>query len=137
MSRSLAFALALLLAPSALAQDPAAPFDPTTLTGSWSVTGKSTGGIACPNTTEVLAYQWILRVSSNGETSVTAQGETSFPKMEGQVTGRHLEVSGNSSGGDALAHFAVEINGDTFEGTRTWISTSLKHCTWSVKGQRL
>jgi len=139
MTRAMLLTLGILISSSALAQDPApAPFDPVSLTGSWSVTGRSTGGIACNDgASKVLAYQWILRVQPEGETTVTAQGETAYPKMTGQLVGKHLEVSGKNTEGNSLAHFAVDITGDTFSGTRTWISTSLNHCTWNVEGRRL
>ena len=59
---------------------------PMQLVGTWNVTSTQAGdtNFDVPPNTGANAYIWIVSASASGEVTVSVQGETSFPKLQGR-----------------------------------------------------
>lgn len=72
--------------------------DLSTIVGTWNVTATQTDVFTCSaaagNAGSVIAYVWIASGNVSGSLSVSAQGETAFPKLTGTITDDHVVLSG-------------------------------------------
>ena len=108
------------------------------ITGTWSITGTHSGGVDCPYN-DNLAYQWIV-VSNNGKVKITVVGETKWPELTGKFDGSQLIVSATkaeNSFSKKKTHFALKVDGNSLSGERTYLSTSLRMCTYDITGTKL
>lgn len=101
------------------------------LSGTWTVTGAPSASNRADCDSSTLAYQWILNVQPDGAASVTVQGQTSFPTLQGRVSGTSSSASITVSGlklnttlqGVRLyesSEFKLSGSGTSLSGTRTW-----------------
>lgn len=94
----------------------------TEIAGTWSVTSTATGTRTCnTRTVAVQSYAWIVSTPSEGEVSVTVQGQTSFPLLTGTSSGARWTLQGPSSAGAATSWFSLTIRGGELSGTRRFL----------------
>ena len=101
------------------------------LAGSWNVTAVTTDEHTCKNVKpgDTQAYIWIVSSRADGTISVSVQGDTSFPKLEGHWADdfRTLVLEGNPTAalfsGGATSWFKLSAdNTRTLHGIRRYLA---------------
>ncbi len=103
------------------------------IAGSWNVTSVTTDDFTCktakPGDTQ--AYIWIISTKTDGSVSISVQGETSFPRLDGRWNSdsRTLLLEGNGQPGlltgAASSWFKLSLDGDnTLHGVRRYLGES-------------
>ena len=115
----------LLLNPVQAAPLPASEFK--SIAGAWVVTSTALPGGTCATAAgagKTSTYLWLVGASGTQEISVSVQGETGFPKMDGTFTSDGLFVAGLGSVTEGsnvyqMADFRLQKQTDgSFTGTR-------------------
>ncbi|MBK9649585.1 MAG: hypothetical protein IPO67_31285 [Deltaproteobacteria bacterium] len=123
----------LLLNPVHAAPLPASEFK--SIAGAWVVTSTALPGGTCATASSAgstSTYLWLVGASGTQEISVSVQGETGFPKMDGTYTSDGLFVAGlgpvtEGSNVYPMADFRLQKQADgTFTGTRRY------HSVWPL-----
>ena len=100
------------------------------LAGSWNVTAVTTDEYTCKNVKpgDTQAYIWIVSSRADGTISVSVQGDTSFPKLEGRWTDdfRTLVLEGSPTpalfSGGATSWFKLSGDEGTLRGVRRYLA---------------
>jgi hypothetical protein len=105
---------------------------PPQIAGSWNVTSMGSADYTCKNVKpgDTQAYIWIVSTKADGSVTVSVQGETSFPRLDGRWSfdSRTLILEGSATGilgGRATSWFKLSFEGDnTLHGVRRYIAES-------------
>ena len=104
---------------------------PTQLVGTWNVTATPTGdtNFDVPPKAGANAYIWIVSASVSGEVSVSVQGETSFPKLQGRWRSATrtliLKAQTTSLGGRSACWFKLVLDEQgNLRGIRRYLDAS-------------
>jgi hypothetical protein len=88
------------------------------IAGSWDVTSVTSPDFTCKDSKpgDTQAYIWIVSSKTDGTVSVSVQGETSYPKLEGRWSRdfRTLTLQGGATGqlgGSASSWLKLSFNG--------------------------
>lgn len=92
------------------------------ITGTWNLVAKPGAINTCPGKAEEAAYRWVV-TENGGEVSVRVQGETTYPKLTGRLSGDTLLLEGEGMGrlmatAYPNAVFALTVKDRTLSGTR-------------------
>lgn len=92
------------------------------ITGTWNMVAKPGAINTCHGKAEEAAYRWFV-TENGGEVSVIVQGETTYPKLTGKMSGGTLLLEGEGMGrlmatAYPNAVFALTVKDRTLSGTR-------------------